>query len=137
MSDAFKLPGAEQMTAFWQEFLGKMGGVQPGPDATERMRKAFFDAFARWAEEYMRSDAFLASMKQATDAALAWQQNMNEMLKKGLSAAQMPSRDDADHVTLLVRGMEDRLLDRLEQITRRLDKLEKTSAKPKGESAKT
>ena len=47
------------MQAFWQDFFGKMGGMQPGPDAMYRMRKAFMDSMSKWAEEYMRSEAFL------------------------------------------------------------------------------
>ena len=127
----FMQPGVEQFQAFWQDFFGKMSGMTPGPEGAEKMRKAFMDSMARWAEDYMRSDAFLASMKQSMDAALAWQQSMNQYLQKGLSAAQMPSREDSDNITLLIRGMEDRLLDRLEKITQRIEKLEKAEKPPK------
>ncbi|MFN0136418.1 MAG: hypothetical protein ACKVS9_09930 [Phycisphaerae bacterium] len=125
-TNPFQQPGLEQAQAFWQDFFGKMGGMQPGPDAMERMRKAFMDSMSKWAEEYMRSEAFLGSMKQSMDASLAWQQKINEQLQKGLAAAQMPSREDTDQVTLLIRGMEDRLMDRLERITQRIEKLEKS-----------
>jgi hypothetical protein len=72
----------------------------------------------------MRSEAFLAAMKQSTDHALAWQQSMNQVLQKGLSAGQMPSRADADHVVSLIRGMEDRLLEKLDRISERVDRIE-------------
>jgi hypothetical protein len=62
---------------------------------------------------------------------------MNQTLQKGLSAAQVPSRADADHLVVLVRGMEDRLLERLAKIEQRLGQLEQrgaSKAKSKAES---
>lgn len=132
----FGIPGGDPFSAFWTDFIAKMGtsgmpAMQPSPDFTEKMRKAFFESMTKYAEEYMRSDSFLKSMKQSMDHALAWQQGMNQMLQSGLAGAQMPSRADADHVVVLVRGMEDRLMGRLDDLQKRLEKLEKSGPKDK------
>lgn len=124
-------PGADAFGAFWTDFMRRMaaGGAAgvmptPGPEALNQARRAFFDALSEHADKFMRSEAFLQSMRQAMEQSLAMQQAMNDFVKKGLSAAQMPSRDDADHITLLIRGVEDRLMDRLERLGRRLERLE-------------
>lgn len=123
--------GADPFSAFWTDFWARAaasgaGAIpQPPPDAMAQMRKAFFDALSEHMEGFMRSEAFLNAMKQSMDHALAWQQMMNQTLQKGLSGAQMPSRDSADHVVLLVRGMEERVLGKLEDMVTRIEKLEK------------
>lgn len=129
-TSGFGMPGADAFTSFWSDFFGKMASAgvappQPSPDVTERMRKAFFESFSKYADEFMRSEAFLKMMKQSMDHGLAWQQAMNQQLQKGLTAAQMPTKSDADHIVMLVRGMEDRLVDKLEELSRRIDHLEK------------
>jgi hypothetical protein len=63
-------------------------------------------------------------MKQSMDQALAWQQMINQAMQKGLASAQAPTREDADHVALLVRGMEERVLSKLEELGRRVEQLE-------------
>jgi hypothetical protein len=132
----FGVPGADAFTAFWSDFFGKMvsAGIapqQPSADMTERMRKAFFESFTKYADEFMRSEPFLKMMKQSMDHALAWQQTMNQYLQKGLAGAQMPSKPDAEHIGLLVRGMEDRVMDKLEEMSKRIDHLEKGGKSPK------
>jgi flagellar biosynthesis chaperone FliJ len=69
-------------------------------------------------------------MKQSMDNALALQQTVNESLQKGLASAQMPSSNDADHVVMLIRGMEERLADKIDKLTERMGKLEKARPKP-------
>lgn len=123
----------DPFTAFWTDFTSKMWSAAPGasgpppapsPDVMKQMRQAFFDAMARYADEFMRSEAFLGMMKQTMDNALAWQQMMNQMLQRNLSAAQVPSQADADHTVMLVRGMEDRVMKKLEEMEARLRGLE-------------
>lgn len=133
----FGFPGGDPFTAFWSEFWGKFGAPgapgasvpPPQPEVFERMRKAFFDAMAQQAEQFLRSETFLKAMKQAMDNALGVQQMMNESLRKGLSAAQAPTRADADHVSQLVRDAEERILDRLEALDRRVERLERPAVR--------
>ncbi len=125
------MPGPEAFASFWQDFFAKMTppgspGMPPiQPEFIDRWRKAFFDTLTKSMDDYMRSEAFLQSMKQSMDQTLGWQKMMNEYLQKGLSAAQMPSREDSDHVVRLLHGIEDRIIKRLEKLEQRLDQVEK------------
>lgn len=136
----FGIPGADAFTAFWTEFWKKAGaaGSAPSPQSEtfEQMRKAFFDAMARYAEEFMRSEAFLKAMKQSMDQALGWQKMMNDVLRQGLSAAQVPTRGDADHVALLVRGMEERIVERIGRLEKRMAELESRPGNSPGAARK-
>jgi hypothetical protein len=125
--------GFDPFTRFWSEFASKMTAAgspppQPPPDVFAQMRRMFFDTLSKHSEEFLRSEAFLNAMKQAMDSSLAWQQQINQIIQKGLAAAQVPSRADADHLVSLVRGMEDRLMDRLEKLAGRVERLEKSKA---------
>jgi hypothetical protein len=125
----FTFPTADPFMTFWTDFWKKAstlgaGAPQPTPDAMEQIRRAFFDAMAEHAERYMRSEAFLNTLKHSMESTLAWQQQMNEFLHKNLSAAQMPSHVDTDHSVMLIRGMEDRITSRLDALSERIDRLE-------------
>ena len=125
----FGVPGADAFAQFWTDFMKRSAGMgvappQPAPDVMTQMRKAFFDALAEHADRYMRSEAFLQAMKQSMDSTLAWQQQMNEFLHRSLSAAQMPSHTDTDHAVVLLRGMEDRIVGRLNDLAERIERLE-------------
>lgn len=131
METPFSFPGNDAFAKFWQDFSAQMMAAgmptqpqNPSVEAAAQMRRIFFDAMAKHAEEFMRSEAFLKNMKQAMDAGLAWQQSMNQAMQKTLGAAQMPSRSETDHIALLVRGMEDRLVDKIEALSRRVAKME-------------
>ncbi|MCA9242661.1 MAG: hypothetical protein KDA32_01805 [Phycisphaerales bacterium] len=137
--EQFGIPGADQFTRFWGDFVGRLsanGVAPPSNDAAEAWRKAFFAAMTDHLDSFMRSEQFLAAMKQSMEGALAWQQTMNQALQKGLSAAQMPSRADTDHMVRLIRGMEDRLVDRLEELCGRVEALEKGAGAKAPRSAK-
>ena len=116
--------------AMWAEWIKHMvpAGVSPpapNSETMEHIRRVFFDMMASQADQFMRSEAFLASMKQATDNAVAWQKTMNEAMQRGLAAVQVPSRADAEHLVALVRGMEERLVDRLDELQSRVRQVEK------------
>lgn len=120
----------EAFTAFWTDFMQRMCGAGAAPAAQPQMfeqaRRAFFDAWAQYLDGYMRSESFLQSMKQSMDNALSMQQTINEALQKGLGAAQVPSSKDADHVVMLMRGMEERLAEKMDKLAGRIEKLEKS-----------
>ena len=73
------MPGMDAWNSFWSDFLSKSmpagaSPMAPPAEFAERMRKSFFEAMSKYFEEYLRSEAFLNSMKQSMDHALAWQQ---------------------------------------------------------------
>jgi len=120
----------DPFSRFWMDLMSKMGTgfaptAAPTPDDTaKRMRQAFFDAWAKHCDEYMHSPAFLEMMKKSLDGALAFKQELNQVLTKALHESQIPARSDTDSILLVLHSFEDRVLDRLEKIAERVNKLE-------------
>lgn len=126
-------PGLDPFVSMWNDFAGRMAaaGMTPpaaGSDTVQQMRRAFFDSMAQYFDQLMRSEAFLNAMRQSMENGLAMQHMINQQLQKSLNAMQMPSRVDTDHVAMLVRGVEDRLLDRIEELHKRIDRIENAPA---------
>lgn len=94
------------------------------PEMLQPFRKAFFEAMASTADQVMRSDGFRAALKQSMDQTLAWQQAMNQLMQTNLQSMQMPTRGDADQLVAQLRGLESRLADRFDDLSRRIDALE-------------
>jgi hypothetical protein len=94
----------------------------------KQMRQAFFDAWAQYCDEFMRSDAYLQAMKKAMDGALAFKQQVNDFLTKALHESQVPARSDTDSILLVLRSLEERMLARMDEITRRVDSLSREVA---------
>ena len=122
---------SDPFSRFWVDLMSKMSGTPFAPtasqmqdDAMKRTRQAFFDAWAQHCDEFLRSDAFLDALKKSMDSALAFKQQLNEFLTKALHDQQMPARSDTDSIVLVLRGMEDRVLERIDRLTRRVDALE-------------
>lgn len=127
-------PGIDPFMRFWSDFMSKMATAgtpapQPPPDVVQQMRRVFFDTMAEQADQFLRSEAFLNSLKQGMEASLAWQQAMNQFLQKGLASAQIPTRTDADHLVTLLRNMEERIVDRVDDLSQRVEKLEGGNSK--------
>lgn len=126
-------PGVDPFMKFWTEAVKTMtsAGMAPPqapPDLLSQLRRVYFDTLAQQADQFMRSEAFLNAMKQGMETSLAWQQNVNQLMQRGLAAAQAPSRADAEHVVQLIRGMEDRILDKLDELATRVEHLEGSAA---------
>lgn len=137
---------AQAFTKFWTDAMGRMApqaGAMFGdsPDEmTKQMRQAFFDAWERHCEEFLKSEAFLESMKKSLDHAIAFREQMNQFFTKTLNTYQMPSQEDTDSILLAVRRLEDRVLKRVDDLARRIETVEargasnaaaKPAAKPK------
>ena len=122
---------AQQLTNLWLNFATQMAtaatGVKPGatpPDAASSVRRNIFDTLSKSTEEYLRSAPFLAMMKQSLETSIAWRKQLNDLLTDAHHNAQGVARQDIDSMLLAVRHLEQRTLDRLEQISQRLDALE-------------
>ncbi|MBW7906178.1 MAG: hypothetical protein LC135_16565 [Phycisphaerae bacterium] len=131
------IPGIDPFMKFWTEAVKAMASAgmtppQPPPDLLTQLRRVYFDTLAEQADQFMRSETFLGAMKQGMEASLAWQQGVNQMMQRGLAAAQAPSRADSEHVVLLLRGMEERILERIEDLSARLGKAEGAGAAARG-----
>ncbi|MFQ5413543.1 MAG: hypothetical protein ACE5E6_03695 [Phycisphaerae bacterium] len=126
---------------FWSDMMNNMSGMGAASpsaardEAVKHMRRAFFDAWAASCDEFMKSEQFLAAMKESMDGALAFKRQINEFLTKALHEQQMPTRSDADDIMAAVRRLEHRVIDRLDDLTRRVEALEKSRDHPAGGAA--
>jgi len=137
-----------QFGQLWLEMLSRSGSlfgqVKPGdapPEAAKQMRGAVFKSMADQAEQFMRSETFLQGMKQSLDAALNFQKQYQATLTEFRHATEGVASGDIDAAMMMLRQMESRVLDRLEDldarikgIAERLDRLqmdtEKSGSKP-------
>lgn len=145
-SDAPNNP-AEQFTQFWTNMMAQMGqaaaqagmpGMQPMPgaaaptngsapaftDAAKAMQRAFFDAMAKYFDEFMRSEQFLEHMKQTMDQSIAMKKMMDDFLIQAQTSLQSPVRGDVEDLAHLLRGIEERLFDRLDKLEEKVAAVE-------------
>jgi predicted acylesterase/phospholipase RssA len=129
-----------QFGQIWLEMLSKSGSLfgqlkpgEPPPEAARQFRGAVFKSMADQADQFMRSETFLQSMKQSLDAALNFQKQYQTMLTEFRHSTEGVAASDVDAAMIMLRQMESRVLDRLEDldarlkgIADRLDQLEST-----------
>ena len=132
----------DPFTRFWSDIMAGMSGGVGAPGSTQddmmrQMRRVFFDAWAQQCEEFMRSDAFLAMMKQSMESALAFREKTNEYLNKALNDAHMPSREDTDSILIAVRTLQEQVLDRLDGLSKRVEALEARNGRPSAKGKKS
>ena len=139
---------AQKLTEMWGELATKMstaglsataaGDPSASPtDATRTARSAMFDALSQQADQYMRSPQFLLAMKQSLDNTIHFQEQLNQFFTKLHHDVQSVARQDIDELLRSLRHIEQRLNDAtdrmsccIEQVGKRLDALERPSAKP-------
>lgn len=141
----------DQMRQFgqmWLEMLSKSGSLfgqlkpgEPPPEAARQLRGAVFKSMADQAEQFMRSETFLQGMKQSLDAALNFQKQYQATMTEFRHSTEGVASADIEAAMMLIRQMESRVLDRLEDVNaqikgigERLDRLEldteKSGSKP-------
>ena len=136
-------PMGDPFSKFWMDCMAKMTGAgfgsTTGPstsdDAVKQVRRAFLDAWAQHCEEFMRSPSFLEGMKRAMDNSLAFREQLNEFLTRALHEGQFPARSDTDSILVVLRSLEDRVLDRLDRLEKRVAGVEDSSGAPGEERA--
>jgi hypothetical protein len=126
----------EQAAAFqkiWMDTFTKM--AQAGlsfspenapPEFLRQMRSGIFGALAKSWEEFMRSPQFLESMKTMMDNAIAFRKMSNDFLTQAHHSLQGTAQADVDNVMLALRHLETRILHCVEDLSGRMDRLEKT-----------
>ena len=122
---------ADPFSKFWSDWMGQvsaMGAAQPPASAQDQlykqMRQAYFDSWAQHCEEFMRSPMFLDAMKRSMDGALAFKQQLNELMTKALHEGQAPARSDTDSIMLVLRSFEERVLKRIDDVAERVTAVE-------------
>lgn len=139
----------DMFTRMWSDFATKMASNgftmprdQSPQDAAKQMRDTFFAAWSDACEKYMRSSEFQQMMRDSMKAAIELRKQMNEQMGQMQHTMQGASRQDIDKLMQNVQNLEGRfaetyeqLVDCLEAVTTRLDKLEgsepKKTSKPK------
>lgn len=122
----------DPFSQFWTDFFGRMGqapeaarAAMPSPDASnemvKQMQRVFFDAMAKYCEDYMRSEQFLTMMKQTMDRSLAFKQQLDQFLGQAQKGMQAPARADIDDLAGTLLKIEERVLDRLDALERRVN----------------
>jgi hypothetical protein len=135
---------AQRFAGVWMEYASRMqqAGMmfdpsKAPPDVARQMRSMAFSAMSQYAEQFMRSPEFLEAMKQSLDGAITFRKQINDFLTEMQHNAQGVARQDVDSLMVTMRHIETRVLDavdrvatRLEEISARLDALEKKPAPP-------
>ena len=116
----------DQMRQFgqmWLEMLSRSGSLfgqvklgDPPPEAAKQIRGAVFKSMADQAEQFMRSETFLQGMKQSIDAALNFQKQYQTTLTEFRHSTEGVASADIDATMMMLRQMESRVLDRLEDL---------------------
>jgi len=102
-------PAAQQQPSTWPD------------ESVKQMQRTFFDAMAKQADEYLRSPQFLGMMKQMMDQSIAFKQQLDRFITEAYRGAQAPAQADLQDLAGTLRGIEDRLMTRIEELERRLD----------------
>ena len=141
---------SDPFTKAWTDLLGRMStalGQQPSsqqqpawPDENvKQMQRTFFDAMAKQADEYLRSPQFLGMMKQMMDQSIAFKQQLDRFITEAYRGAQAPAQADMQDMAGTLRGIEERLMTRIEELEHRLEAAEGSDKgaadKPKGKPA--
>jgi hypothetical protein len=105
------------------------------PEFMRQMRSGIFSALAKSWDEFMRSPQFLESMKTLMDNAIAFRKMSNDFLTQAHHSLQGTAQADIDNVMLALRHLETRILDKIEDLSTRLERMEKAlfGAAPNGE----
>lgn len=122
------MDGAQTWTRMWMDMASKMAQANSGfepdaspPEAARQARSTLFQAMSQYFEQMMRSPQMLDMMKQSMDMAFASRKQFEDMFTRMRQETQGTSRRDVNNIMLSVRHMESRILDRLEDLTMRLD----------------
>jgi len=137
VSDSAFNPSSDPFSKFWGEMLSRMGMgafATPGsPEAAETMektRKAFFDAWAQYCDEYLRSEQFLQMLKQTMDNALTFRQQVQDFLTQLHQQAQTPTTGDVSAIVAALKSGQDRLHQRLDEMERKLSRSAAPAKRP-------
>ncbi len=129
---------ASEFFKFWSDLMTRAGdfgaaSAQPGNGAApafnpaaRQMQQAFFDVLARQADEFMRSEPFLQMMQRSMEQSLQFKRLMADFLTKAHRSAELPVQADIDDLASLLRGIEERIFERLGRIEERVAAVEES-----------
>lgn len=127
MADQTQNNGMDAFSAFWRDYMSRLGAAgmsmpqTPDPnEGVKQMQRMFLDAMAKYADDFMRSPQFLEMMRQNMENALSFRRQLDEFMAQALNQAQAPSRSDVDELIKLVKGVEERMMERVDALEDRL-----------------
>ncbi len=141
MADNNKSKAADPFGEFWGDMFARMGAAMPGADssssqvAAKQAQRTFFDALAKYCDDYMRSKPFLEMMRRSMDQSLQFKQQVDQFLTQLHRGAQSPAKDDVDDLSGLLRSIEQRVLSRLDALERKVAAVEGRRAAASGAKA--
>jgi hypothetical protein len=97
---------------------------QTPPDAFRQIRTAQLNAWGDYFQELMRTPEFLDAVKQWTALNVQFRKQMSDFLGQMQHEFQGASRQDIDQLMLSMRHLERRVVEGVEQLTARLDRLD-------------
>src|SRR5436305_8048174 len=122
----------QRFAELWTDLATRMAAAgmsadpNAGPAETARAaRSSTLQALSQFADQYMRTPQFLETMKQSFDATLNFREQANDLLTKLHHELQGVARQDVDSLLSGIHQLESRIVDRLENISTRLEALEK------------
>ncbi|HOB76738.1 MAG TPA: hypothetical protein PKG54_19680 [Phycisphaerae bacterium] len=131
--------GVDAFTRMWTDFATRMMSAgmsfspdSPPPEIARNMRGAMFQAMSRYAEEFMQSPQFLEAMKQSMDMGVQFRKMVNDFLGRVQFELQGVTRGDVDALVTRLKHMETRILDRLDDLAARLERLDEQLGPPAG-----
>jgi len=98
--------------------------MQPGstaPDTLRQVRGGLLTALSESWAQFLESSQFQEGMRQWMDQAVGWRKATNDVMVHIRKEMQAPSGEDIDSVMLTVRHMEQRLLNRLDELSKRVE----------------
>ena len=119
-SAAFQKIWLESMSKLMQAAFTFTPNSAP-PELLRQIRNGILQALAETWNEFLRSPQFQENMKQWMDQAVAFRKMSNDFMAKAREEMQAPTSGDVDAIMLAVRHMETRVLDRLEELEKRVN----------------
>jgi len=125
-SDAFTQMWLDMMSQFGTGLAG--AGAPAGEAFGRQLRKSFFDAWARYWEEFLGSEAFLESMKKGMESSLAMKEQMDRVVRQAMEGSPLASASESEAMIQALRRIEESLHGQLRSLTDRVAALEEQVA---------
>jgi len=121
---------SQKFLEFWADVAAKVAaagaagnGSTPPMQAARDVRGAVFDAMSQYADQFMRSPQFLEFARHSLDGSLQFREQANDFLTKLRHELQGVAKQDVESVLAAVHQMERRVMDRLDEIEKKLSGL--------------
>jgi hypothetical protein len=124
MSETFN--PSQKFLEFWADVAAKVAaagmsnGNTPPTQTARDVRGAVFDAMSQYADQFMRSPQFLDFARHSLDVSMQVREQLNDFLTKLRHEFQGVAKQDVESVLASVHQMERRVMDRLDEMDRKL-----------------